>query len=184
MKKKAPVLEDYYCPEAEDSIMPTPEIVMKGAQKGGKKPEARVDIPWLQQAVDQGVFDDDDVEAHSGGGYGQARGYTCKKQDSACGTFGHSKIRANFSPLKSQHPAIITRTTKTGKVQELVLPQGPKLSDSIRRMPGRMQVDHKKIDVMRMKMTPRIIQEDFVDPFPQDLESFFFWKRMKSPLSL
>lgn len=53
------------------------------------------------------------------------------------------------------------------------MPQGPILSDSIRRMAGRTQVDHKKSDVMSMKVTPRIIQEDFVDPLPQDLESLF-----------
>ena len=35
---------------------------MKGAQKGGRNPETGVNVPWPQQAVDQGVFDDDDLE--------------------------------------------------------------------------------------------------------------------------
>lgn len=54
------VLEDYYCPDTEDDTFSAPAIVKKGVQKAGKKPKARVNVPRLQQAVDQGLLDDDE----------------------------------------------------------------------------------------------------------------------------
>lgn len=56
------VLEDYYYPEAKDNIMSAPGMVKKEVEKDRKKPEAGVNIPWLKQAVDQSVFDDDNGE--------------------------------------------------------------------------------------------------------------------------
>ena len=54
------VLEDYYWSETEDSTMSVSAIIKMGAQKAGKEPKAGVNVPRLQQAVDQSIFDGDE----------------------------------------------------------------------------------------------------------------------------
>ena len=54
------VLEDYYWSETEDSTMSVSAIIKMGAQKAGKEPKAGANVPQLQQAVDQSIFDDDE----------------------------------------------------------------------------------------------------------------------------
>lgn len=46
----------YYCPD--DNTFSAPAILKKDLQKAEKKAKARVNVPRLQQAVDQGLLDD------------------------------------------------------------------------------------------------------------------------------
>lgn len=48
----------YYCPDTEDNTFSAPAILKKDLQKAEKKAKARVNVPRLQQAVDQGLLDD------------------------------------------------------------------------------------------------------------------------------
>lgn len=56
----ASVLEDYYGPATEDNTISALATVKEGAQKAGRKSKAGANVPSLQQAVDQGILDDDE----------------------------------------------------------------------------------------------------------------------------
>ncbi len=54
------VLKDYSCPNVVNGTFSAPEILRKGVQKAGKKPKTGVNLPRPQQAIDQGILDDDE----------------------------------------------------------------------------------------------------------------------------
>lgn len=55
------VIEDYYCPDAEDVTFSAPAIPRKGVPKvAGKKPRTEANVRRLQRAVDQVLLDDDE----------------------------------------------------------------------------------------------------------------------------
>ena len=59
-------------------------------------------------------------------------------------TSGPQKSQQIPQSLNPSNPPM-TRTTKTGKVQELLQPQGPKIADLIRRNARQTRFDAKKV---------------------------------------
>lgn len=126
------ILEGYYYPDTEDNTISVSAIVKNGAQKAGGKFKAGVDVPCLQQAVDQGIFNDDEkltpVEDID------------KLKDIPVPT-EVKHVVPSLSQKSQQVPqrsnpsnSPTTRTTKSGKIQKLVKAQGTKICDLIRGM--------------------------------------------------
>ena len=147
------VLEDYYCPDTEDMTFSASAIPKKGVQKvAGKKPKTKVNVPRLQRAVDQGLLDDDEeltpIEDMD------------ELEDAPISTETQHIIPSTPQKLKQMPPTHsssdnppTTRTIKTGKVQELVQSQRPRLSDPIRGIAGRARFDVKKIFDLPLEVT-------------------------------
>ncbi|MCJ1343492.1 hypothetical protein MMC31_001686 [Peltigera leucophlebia] len=153
------VLEDYYCPDIEDMTFSAPAIPKKGVQKAaGTKPNTKVHVQRLQQAVDQGLLDNDEeltpIEDMD------------ELEDAPIPTETQHIVPSTLQILKQMSPTHsssgnlpTTRTTKTGKVQELMQSQGPRLSDPIREIAGRARFDVKKIFGLPLGVT----FEEFLD---------------------
>ena len=122
------VIEDYYLPEIEDMTFSAPAIPKKGVQKvTGKKSRIRVNVPRLQRAVDQSLLDDDDdgkltpIEDMD-----ELEDAPMPNQAPHVVPPATQILKQTPSIQPSSNNPPITRTTKTGKVQELVQSQGLK----------------------------------------------------------
>lgn len=149
------VIEDYYLPEIEDMTFSAPAIPKKGVQKAtGTRLKTKVNVPRLQRAVDQGLLEnDDDGELTPVEDIDELDNVPLPSQTPHIVPPAPQILKRTFPAQQSSDNPPITRTTKTGKIRELVQSQGPKMSDPIRGKAGQSRFDVKKIFDLPLEIT-------------------------------